>query len=398
MPHPTAARELRPSVPALDLPMDPLPPTVPGVRRIAVLRANGLGDYVIAEPALSALRAAYPQAEITLLGAGHTRPLVEDRPGPCDRFVPVPLTRGIRVGADPDVSPELLEAWCADQRAYGFDLAVQLHGGGRYSNALLLRLGARVTAGAATADAPKPDLWVPYTALQHDTLRWLEVVAAVGAPATRVEPHLAVTQADLAASLALLPTGDAPLVVVHPGATDARRCWPEERFGHVAAALAERGARVVVAGGPGDAERVERVVRGAGMALETVVGASGLGALVGLLRRATLMLGNDSGPRHLAGAVGTPTVAVFTNANLADVAPLSRTWHRIAVDWRSACSACGASVVDSACGHAVSALAGVPEDEVRGLSLELWDQAVAAGRTGREDVTDLLPRPDVSAA
>ncbi len=375
-------------VPALDLPAVPLPP-VPGVQRLAVLRANGVGDYVVAEPALAALRAAYPQAEITLLGAAHTRPLVEDRPGPCDRYVQVPLSRGVRVGDDADATPEQLEAWCAAQRAYGYDLAVQLHGGGRNSNGLLLRLGARVTAGTATPDAPKPDRWVPYTAYQHDTVRWLEVARTVGALPGRLEPHVAVTACDLEESCAVLAPDDRPLVVVHPGATDGRRCYPEERLGEVAAVLAGRGARVVVLGGPGDADRVTRVASAG--TFETVVGGLSLGGLVGTVRRAALMIGNDSGPRHLAGAVGTPTVAVFTSANLADVAPLSRTWHRLAVSWTSACQVCGTPVVGGACDHGASATWDVPVEEVRALTLDLWEQVVAAGRTTRD-------RPVPSAA
>ncbi len=134
-----------------------------------MLRANGLGDHVVAEPALPALRAAYPAVEITMLGAAHTGPLVEDRPGPCDRFVAVTLTSGVRVGSEePDAAPEVVEAWCEQQRAHAYDLAVQMHGGGRFSNALLLRLGARATAGAATPDAARPDRWVPYTPYQHE--------------------------------------------------------------------------------------------------------------------------------------------------------------------------------------------------------------------------------------
>ena len=385
-------------VPALDLPADPLPALVPGVRRLAVLRANGVGDYVVAEPALAALRAAYPAAEITLLGAAHTRPLVQDRPGPCDRYIQVPLTRGVRVGPDPDAPPEVLEAWCAEQREHAYDLAVQLHGGGRNSNALLLRLGARVTAGAATPDAPKPDRWVPYTPFQHDTLRWLEVVQAVGAAPGRVEPHVAVTDADLLESRAALPPSDDPLVVVHPGATDGRRCYPEERLGQVARDLADRGARVVVVGGPAEGERVARVAQGFGREVETLVGGTGLGGLIGTLRRASLLLGNDSGPRHLAAAVGTPTAAVFTYANLADVAPLQRTWHRLLVSWHGGCAVCGMRVLDGHCGHDATALADVPVEQVREMVGELWDQVVAAGRTDRDACADGLGDADVTAA
>ena len=139
--------------PALGVPAGPVP-VVDGVRRLAVLRANGLGDYVVSEPALAALRAAYPDAEITLLGAAHHAALLDGRPGPVDRVLVVPPMPGVRVGPGPDASEDEIEAWCAARRAEHYDLAVQVHGGGRNSNRLLLRLGARVTVGAATPDAP----------------------------------------------------------------------------------------------------------------------------------------------------------------------------------------------------------------------------------------------------
>jgi ADP-heptose:LPS heptosyltransferase len=369
--------------PALDLPARP-GGLVPDVRRIAVLRANGIGDYVVSEPALGALREAYPDAEITLLGAAHHAALLEGRPGPVDRVVVLPLVDGVRVKSDvPDAGPEELEAWCAEQRAYGYDLALQLHGGGGNSNPLLLRLGARVGVGAAAPGAPRPERWVPYTAYQHDTVRWLEVVAAAGAWGTRLEPRLAVTDADLAASRSVVPPDDRPLVVVHPGATDARRCYPEDRLGRVARSLADEGARVVVVGGPGDADRVAAVAEGFGTDVETVVGGLTLGGLVGTLARAALMIGNDSGPRHLAGAVGTPTVGVFTYANLADVAPLTRTWHRVLVSWHGGCQVCGMRVLDGWCGHHASATHDVAESEVLEATRELWAQVVEAGRVRR---------------
>jgi ADP-heptose:LPS heptosyltransferase len=348
---------------------------IEGVRRIAVLRANGLGDYVVSEPALTALRAAYPDAEITLLGAGHHEALLAGRPSPVDRVIRVPPVHGVRVGsAEPDATEDEIEAWAADRRAEQYDLAVQLHGGGRNSNRLLLRLGARTTVGAATADAPKPDRWVPYTPYQHDTIRWLEVVGAAGAAPIRLEPRLTVTDADLAASTAVVPEGPAPLVVVHPGATDERRRYPEDRLGRIARALADRGAKVVVVGGASDTAAVAEVARGFGAPVQTIVGGLSLPGLVGLLARADLVLGNDSGPRHIAAAVGTPTVAVFTAANLADVAPLVRTLHRVLVSWRSACRVCGRSVFDGWCGHGVSATHDVHEADVLAEALELWEQ------------------------
>jgi len=113
---------------------------------------------------------------------------------------------------------------------------------------------------------------------------------------------------------------------------------------------------------------------------ETAVGALDLPGLVGLLARATVFLGNDSGPRHLAGAVGTPTVAVFTYANLADVAPLTRVWHRVLVSWHGGCRVCGLRVLEGWCGHGESATHDVDIHEVRDAALDLWDQSRGARR------------------
>lgn len=341
------------------------------VARIAVLRANGLGDLVISEPALAALRAAHPDAEITLLGAASHAELLTGRPGPVDRVLEVPPVPGVRAGAG-GPEPEDVEPWCAARRDEGYDLAVQMHGGGRYSNGLLARLGARVTAGTATPDAPRPDLWLPYWPYQHDSVRWLELADLVGAPAVRLEPRLTVTATDMATSYAALPWDPRPLVVVHPGATDARRCYPEERLGIVAQDLADRGARVVVTGSDGDRDRVERVAAGMREAPERLVGVLGLSGLVGTLSRAGLLLGNDSGPRHLAGAVGTPTVAVFTYANLADAAPLHRARHRVLVSWHGGCRVCGLRVLEGWCGHEASATHDVELGQVREAALDLW--------------------------
>src|SRR5690348_1718880 len=119
----------------------------PDINKIAVVRANALGDYIFALPALDALRAAYPAAEIVLLGAPWHAQFLTGRPGPVDRVIalpPLPVT-------DP--------AFLAALRAERFDMAVQLHGGGRHSNRLVADLGARVTAGLRAEDAPPLDRW-----------------------------------------------------------------------------------------------------------------------------------------------------------------------------------------------------------------------------------------------
>lgn len=370
-----------PSVPRLPPRLGP-GPLVDGVARLAVLRSGGLGDLVGAEPALAALRAAYPAAEITVLGAEQMRPLVEGRPGPWDRFVAVPLVPGVRGGAGPDASPEEVAAWAEEQAACRYDLAVQLHGGGGNANPLLRRIGARVTAGPAAPGAPRLDISVTWTPYHSDSLRWLEVAAAVGASPVRLSPRLVTTPAERIAADALLDTttGDW-YAALHLGATDPRRCWPPERFAAVADALADRGARVLLVGTAADRPRAAALLAAAtdADAVVDLTGRLALGKLLGVLERCRLLVGNDSGPRHLAVALGTPTVGVFTSANLLDVSPLERTWHRVAVSWASRCEICGLAYREGDCGHGATVLCDVGVHEVIDLALDLWQQSETEG-------------------
>ena len=358
-------------------------PVVPGVRRIVVLRANGLGDYVVAQPALAALRAAYPDATITLVTSPPVAALLDGRPSPVDEVLAAPRVAGVRgePGPDgpPDDAPEVVEEFCAALRRRRFDLGVQLHGGGGNANPLMLRFGARVTAGSRAPGAAPLDRTVPWTSFQHDLMRWLEVVSLVGAEPVHLRPQVAVTAGDRAEAAQALGDVEGPLVAVHPGATDPRRRWLPDRLGELGAALDARGARVVLLGGAGDAPLVDEIRAGLGAAADRAVDLSGrlsMSGLVGVLERVDLFVGNDSGPRHLAEAVGTATVGVFTRANLVDVAPLFRARHRVLVSWASRCVVCGADYFAEPCEHGASVLGDISVDDVLDPALELLDLPV----------------------
>src|SRR5918997_2297026 len=102
---------------------------VEGVRKLAVLRANAIGDYLVSLPAIEALRAAYPAAELVLLGADWHAAFLAGRPGPVDRCVPVPPTAGVRDDRPPS-PPVAVDRFFPRMRAERFDLGVQFHGGG----------------------------------------------------------------------------------------------------------------------------------------------------------------------------------------------------------------------------------------------------------------------------
>lgn len=354
---------------------------VPGVRRIAVLRANSIGDFVLSLPALAALRAAYPAAEITVLGRRLHVDWLSGRPGPWDRVVAVPAYPGVTAPADAPRSTAEVEAFFAAQ-AERYDLAVQLHGGGAHSNPFVTGLRAGLTVGSRDEGTPPLDRWTAYPAFQHEVLRQLEIVCLVGAAPVGLEPCLAVTADDLAEAAAELPAYDRPTVAVHPGANDARRRWPSERFAAVADALAERGARVVLVGVADEAPLTAAVAHSLRTPAVDLAGRLSLGGLTGLLSACALVVSNDSGPRHIAAAAGTATVSVYSCANLLSFGPLTRRWHRVAVSLRTACPACGADPArGDRCEHGESLVTDVPVEYVRRAALDLYDAARAQSRT-----------------
>ena len=324
-------------------------PRFDGVRRIAVLRAGGLGDLVLTVPAMRALAAAYPDAELTLLGAPLGAALFAGRPGGPDRVVPLPPVPGVGAPEGSAADRGEIERFLAERRAEGFDLAVQLHGGGRFSNPFLLELGARYTVGTRTPDAAPLDRALDYVYYQHEVFRWLEVAGLAGAPPVEIEPRVEATEEERAFG-AGLRRGARALVAVHPGATDPRRRWPVERFAEVGAELARAGARVLVVGSAEERELCGRVAEAARARLggtaaddrvEDLSAGLSLSELAGALAEADLLVGNDSGPRHLAQALGTRTAAVYWCGNLLNAGPLGRERHRVQVSWITRCPVCG---------------------------------------------------------
>ena len=288
-----------------------------GVRKIAVLRANALGDFIFALPALEALRAAYPRAEIVLLAKKWHATFLEGRPGPVDRVVVVPPCEGVsEEPATPSTRHSLecsaeLEQFFEAMAQERFDLAIQIHGGGRYSNPFLLRLGARMNVGLKTRDAVPLDRWVSYISYQPEILRYLEVVSLVGAAPIVLESRISVIEEDLLEAQSVVPESARPLVALHPGAGDPQRRWPTEKFAAVGDALAAVGAQIVVIGTTEEKQLVEAVVTNMKAGAQNLCGRLSLGGLAGLLSRCRVLISNDSGPLHLAAAVGTATVGIY---------------------------------------------------------------------------------------
>lgn len=350
-------------------------PDVLPARRIAVLRANALGDYLFCVPALESLRAVYPQAEIVLLGAPWHAKVLAGRPGPVDRVEVVPALPGLRAPEPDDPVPARdAGSFLAKARTEGYDLALQLHGGGRNSNPFVRGLGARVTAGLRAPDAPPLDRMVPYVYYQPEVFRYLEVVGLVGAPPVTYRPRWEITARDRAeAAYHLDDLAGGTVAALHPGATDGRRRWPAEGFAAVGDALAAAGARVIVTGTPPEADLVRRVCDLMLAPAVALVGGVSIPGLAALYAACAVVVANDTGPVHLAAAVGAPAVGLFWTDNMINYSPVDRARFRPLISWTQHCPECGAPChADvslqrggmAGCDHRVSYLTDIPVAEV----------------------------------
>jgi len=343
------------------------------VDKIAVLRANAIGDLVFSLPALDALRAAYPRAEITLLARPWHVELFRDRPAPVNRVLAVPIYDGLYEEPGRTEDPAENDRFFDDLAAEHFDVAIQLHGGGGYSNGLVNRLGARLTVGMRAPGAPPLDRWIPFYHFQHELHRFLEVMSLVGAPPVTLRPQLQVLDSDLDESYQAVAESEAPLVVIHPGAGDGRRRWPPARFAAVADTLAGAGAHIAVNGAGWDRPLVDGVIAAMTAPAIDLCGRLSLRGLLGLLSRARLVVGNDSGPLHLAWAVGAATVGIYWCGNVINASHPTRTRHRLAISWRIHCPVCGNNTTRQECPHHESFVADVPVEEVAALALDLFE-------------------------
>lgn len=300
-------------------------------RRVAVLRALQLGDLLCAVPALRAIRAAWPGAEIVLIGLPWARAFAERFDNYVDGFREFPGWPGL-----PERAPEVgrLPSFLAEIQAERFDLAVQLHGSGPFVNPLVALFGAARSAGFALPGGyrPDPELFCPWPGRGLETRRLLALTEFLGLPAQGEHLEFPVREADrralgaIGGASELVPGGYA---CVHPGASVEARRWPPERFAAVADAIAARGLSIVLTGTSGEAGLCRSVARAMHHPVIDLAGRTDLGTLAALLEGARLLVCNDTGVSHIAAGLGLPSVVISTGDNPARWAPIDDRRHRV---------------------------------------------------------------------
>jgi ADP-heptose:LPS heptosyltransferase len=296
--------------------------------RIAIFRALFLGDLLMTTPAFRALRRRFPAAEITLIGLPWAADFVHRSAAVIDRFVPFVGYEGI---IEVPFEAERTAHWLVEQRAYGYDLAIQMHGDGNVTNGLLVELDARHTLGIARPGDTRLDRAQPLLG-GNEVLRWLSLMAELGASQDDTRLMIDVFDDDVAAAAALLaelsPSG--PLIALHPGAKDLARRWPVERFAVLGDALVEQyNATMLITGAASERDLTASLHAAMRAPAVDLGGRTTLGAFAALISRLDLLVTNDTGASHVAAACRTPSVVIFGPTRPEVFAPLDRALHQV---------------------------------------------------------------------
>ncbi len=320
-------------------------------RRVLLIRLDNLGDVLMTTPALAAVRESLPEAQLTLLAAPSMTALAPHLPE-VDRIVGFHAP-WMKAGAaalaadDPPLGRDERQA-VAQWADEGYDAAIifTVCTQSVFPAATMCRLAgiprvlghARERAYGLLSDEI-PDRDEVGDGMRHEVRRQLDLVGAVGLRTRDERLRFRVLESDRDAvrqSLVAAGVGPRqPFVIVHPGASAPSRRYPADRLGESAGLLrqamawraggaAEEPPAIVVCGGPGEESLVQETVQAlaaadlpASVAQGRVLSPrlSGIGELAALIAEADLLIGNNSGPVHLAAAVGTPVVDLYALTN-----------------------------------------------------------------------------------
>jgi lipopolysaccharide heptosyltransferase II len=328
----------------------PLRPATFHPRRILVIRLDLIGDLVLSMVVVRVLKRTYPEAEIDLISVPASAKVVEGDPD---------LTR--LLGYDPNIwrRPRALlqrknwrelKALLTTLRAREYDLAISVFG--KWAAVLAALSGARRTLGFGREGFPglmtdnvPGKHWTPGEQ-KHEVDYCLELAQAAGATleATDRYPHLTIpAQVMDEVDQLLRATGvpaDRPLIACHVSANNGQsKRWPVPYW----AALLDRlmsieKVTIVLTGAPNDLPLIEKITRRMHEQPFNLAGKTSLVQLAALLKRADLLISGDSGPMHMAGAVGTPLIAIHGPTNPAHSGPVSQQATVLRSDiWCSPC-------------------------------------------------------------
>jgi len=300
-------------------------------QKIAIFRALQLGDMLCSIPAVRALRKAYPDAGITLLGLPWAGSFVRRFHHYFDRFIHFPGYPGL---PEQEYDELAFHYFLEEMHGEAFDLLIQMQGNGTVVNDLLSTFNAGQLAGFHNKDSRVDSpLFIEYPAYKHEIERHNALMQHLGIPATDTELEFPLTQQDYAELAQLgLSLRSGRYVCIHPGSRGAWRQWPPQYFALLADHCAEKGLDLVITGTAGEKDITREVIKCLHHPAIDLTGRTSLGALAALLKDAFMLIANCTGVSHMASALHTPSVIISMDGEPYRWAPLNKHLHKT-IDW-----------------------------------------------------------------
>jgi lipopolysaccharide heptosyltransferase I len=289
-------------------------------RRVLIVKPSAIGDVVHTFPALARLRKLWPAAEISWLISPGCAALVRNHPM-IDRVIVFDAKLLSRAWKGPAAFARL-RGFIREIQERRFDLVIDFQG---LLRSALVTMGTRspMRVGFANSREGSRFFYTHRVACSweedHAVERYLKIAGALGCPDGPVEFPLAVDEEDRQAIEKLIPR-DIPFAMMLPGTIWPTKRWPVDKFAGLVQPLRDRfGLETVVSGGPADAELNRRVP-----ARFDLTGKTTLRQTIALIERADLVIANDTGPMHIAAALGRPLVAPYGPTSPLRTGPFGR--------------------------------------------------------------------------
>ncbi len=362
-------------------------PSRPGeIHRILLLRLERIGDLLMALEAIADVRTAFPSATIDLAVGSWNAPIAALIPGISTVHVAdVPwLTRGER----PTSWGAILRA-AGQWRARRYDLVVNFEPDIR-SNLLARMTGAPIRLGYASGGGgpllTRIGTYDPAVHVSDNARRLVSMIAPAGGRAEpAVSRRLAPTPEQIARVDRLLAAHQRPFIGVHVSGGRASKQWHLDRFAAVSAAVAAAtSGTIVLTGAAADLPMVNAVqAMLTGTRVLSLAGALDLPESAALVGRLDVLITGDTGPMHLAAAMGAPVVALFGPSDPARYGPRARAERILRV--QLPCSPCGqVRLPPVRCrGKVPDCMDGITVDAVVAATLDLLEQPAPAADAAR---------------
>jgi heptosyltransferase I len=344
---------------------------------ILIVKLSALGDVVHTLPALNALRRYYPKAHIAWLVEEAAVELLQNHPALDLLLVSRRKTwiEGVRSTQWRQHAREMVDfVRCLRRRYYDmvFDFQTALKGAALIA---LVRGGRKIGFGPGL-----PHQELSYLVLNeripaisaevHALEQGMIMLEAAGIPSGPIEYQLPIRVDHCRMAAGLLSEGgirpDQPFVVINPMAKWETKLWQQHKFAQVADCIrAEFNLPVVFTGGPDDQAYIHTILARMKTKALILSGRTDLMTLAAVLQRAALMITTDTGPMHIAAALGTPTVALFGPTSPGRTGPYGAGHRVLRADW--ACSPC----FKRRCSDAAACMASISVEQVMAATADL---------------------------